>query len=337
MATRDAACHCGQLRLEVAGDPLALSICNCLACQRRTGSAFGMQAAFKADQVQVVGRFSDFARISDEADRKEHVFHFCPDCGSQVFYTEPTEPDMVVVSVGSFADPAFPPPTESGYDSRRHHWVGLPDSIQRYAPELWDPVRPLYDAGRYAEAADRGRDLIDAHPDQAYLYYNVACCESLAGRTADAIEHLRQSIDMWEGCRDMAREELRLRSNLRRPCVRGTDRPLGIKSRRPASSFHSTSSPRALAMDGRPERRLAVLNASRAIFPALSLIRAGVAELVDAAGLGPVGSQGPWRFESSRPHRLGVNGAESGYIRSLPASIDRKEARRCTSAAASSR
>jgi hypothetical protein len=234
MATRDAACHCGQLRLEVAGDPLALSICNCLACQRRTGSAFGMQAAFKADQVQVVGRF-------------------------------------------------------------------------------------------------------DAHPDQAYLYYNVACCESLAGRTADAIEHLRQSIDMWEGCRDMAREELRLRSNLRRPCVRGTDRPLGIKSRRPASSFHSTSSPRALAMDGRPERRLAVLNASRAIFPALSLIRAGVAELVDAAGLGPVGSQGPWRFESSRPHRLGVNGAESGYIRSLPASIDRKEARRCTSAAASSR
>jgi hypothetical protein len=88
-----------------------------------------MQAGFKADQVQVVGRFSDYARISDEADRKEHVFHFCPDCGSQVFYTEPSEPDLVVVSVGSFADPSFPPPTESGYDSRRHPWVRLPDSI----------------------------------------------------------------------------------------------------------------------------------------------------------------------------------------------------------------
>jgi len=97
-----------------------------------------MQAGFKADQVQVSGRFNDYARISDEADRKEHVFHFCPDCGSQVFYTEPTEPDLIVVSVGSFADPSFPPPTESGYDSRRHHWVELPDSVQRYAPELWD-------------------------------------------------------------------------------------------------------------------------------------------------------------------------------------------------------
>jgi len=44
-----------------------------------------MQAAFKADRVQVVGRFGDYARVSDEADRKEHAFHYCPDCGSQVF------------------------------------------------------------------------------------------------------------------------------------------------------------------------------------------------------------------------------------------------------------
>ena len=85
--------------------------------------------------------------------------------------------------------------------------MGLPDSIQRYAPELWDSVRPLYDAGKYAEAADRGRELIEARPDQAYLYYNVACCESLAGRTADAIEHLSRAIDIWEGCRDMAKAD----------------------------------------------------------------------------------------------------------------------------------
>jgi hypothetical protein len=165
---------------------------------------FGVQAGFKADQVQVSGRLGSYSRISDEPDRKEHVFHFCPDCGSQVFYTEPTEPDLVVVSVGSFADPSFPPPTESGYDSRRHPWVGLPDSIAHHAPELWDSVRPLYEAGAYAEAADRGRELLDAHPDQPYLFYNVACCESLAGRTADAVVHLGRAIEMWEGCREMA-------------------------------------------------------------------------------------------------------------------------------------
>jgi hypothetical protein len=207
MADRDAACHCGQLRLAVTGDPFAVSICNCLACQRRTGSAFGMQAGFRADQVQVSGRYSGYTRVSDEADRKEAVFHFCPDCGSQVFYTEPRDADVIVVSVGSFADPSFPPPTESGYDSRRHPWVGLPDTMQRYAPELWDAARPLYEAGRYAEAADKGRELIAARPDQAFLHYNVACCESLAGRPADAVTHLRQAIDMWDGFRDMAKDD----------------------------------------------------------------------------------------------------------------------------------
>lgn len=167
-----------------------------------------MQAGFKAEQVQVIGRFSDFTRVSDEADRKEHVFHFCPNCGAQVFYTEPSEPDLVVVSVGSFADPTFPLPTESGYDSRRHPWVRLPDSIQLLAPELWwESARPLYEAGKYDDAAAKGRALIEARPDQAYLYFNTACCESLAGQTAEAIEHLRHAIEMWDGSRGMAKHD----------------------------------------------------------------------------------------------------------------------------------
>ena len=136
------------------------------------------------------------------ADRKEHVIHFCPVCGSQVFYTEPTEPDLIVVSVGSFADPSFPPPTESGYDWRRHPWLALPDTIERF--DLFAPLRPLYEAGEHAEAADRARALVEANPDDARLLYNVACCESLAGRTDDAIEHLRRAIELDEQMRELA-------------------------------------------------------------------------------------------------------------------------------------
>jgi quercetin dioxygenase-like cupin family protein len=78
---------------------------------------------------------------------------------------------------------------------------------QSYEPEgweIWAPFNRLYLEGRYAEAAHGGREAANAHPEYARLLYNVACCESLAGRTADAIEHLRLAIDKSGGFRSFA-------------------------------------------------------------------------------------------------------------------------------------
>ena len=85
---------------------------------------------------------------------------------------------------------------------------GMPG--QAYEPdgwELWAPLRPLYEKGEYAEAADRARDLVEAHPQYPALFYNLACCESLAGRTTDAIDHLRHAIDMSERSRAFAKDD----------------------------------------------------------------------------------------------------------------------------------
>src|SRR5918995_2686189 len=73
--------------------------------------------------------------------------------------------------------------------------------------ELWAPLNPLYEAGKYAEAADRGRQLVEAHPSYAGLLYNLACCESLAGRTGDAVDHLGLAIDRSERCRAYAQDD----------------------------------------------------------------------------------------------------------------------------------
>jgi tetratricopeptide (TPR) repeat protein len=70
--------------------------------------------------------------------------------------------------------------------------------------ELWSPMRALYDDGRYDEAADRAQDILRDNPDQPMLLYNVACVESLAGRTDDAIAHLGQAIELSDRCRDYA-------------------------------------------------------------------------------------------------------------------------------------
>ena len=73
--------------------------------------------------------------------------------------------------------------------------------------ELWMPLNHLYEAGEYAEAADRGRELIEAHPEYPGPLYNLACCESLAGRKDDALEHLRLAIERSEPFRSMAAED----------------------------------------------------------------------------------------------------------------------------------
>jgi tetratricopeptide (TPR) repeat protein len=73
--------------------------------------------------------------------------------------------------------------------------------------ELWAPLRPLYDRGEHAELRARLEDLIAANPQYPMLVYNLACSESLSGRTADAIEHLRRAAGASEKLRADARND----------------------------------------------------------------------------------------------------------------------------------
>jgi tetratricopeptide (TPR) repeat protein len=81
---------------------------------------------------------------------------------------------------------------------------------QAYEPsgwEVWAPFNPLYEAGKFAEAADQAREAIESEPRYGAALYNLACCESLAGRTDDAVEHFRQAIELSERLRDYAKED----------------------------------------------------------------------------------------------------------------------------------
>jgi hypothetical protein len=128
MTTRRATCSCGQLALTTRGDPLRISICHCLACQRRTGSAFGVQARFPRGEVAIEGRSTRYVRTADSGNHA--TFHFCPECGSTVYYELEQVPDAIAVPVGAFADPTFPPPRVSIYEARQHAWVGLPAEME---------------------------------------------------------------------------------------------------------------------------------------------------------------------------------------------------------------
>jgi hypothetical protein len=129
VSEREAACGCGQLRLIASGEPIRVSICHCLACQRRTGSSYGYQARFLTENVRISGDSREFVRQADE-DGAERRFHFCPNCGSTVYYIGAEDPDLIAVAVGAFAEPGFPPPSRSVWEERMHSWVAAPEAAE---------------------------------------------------------------------------------------------------------------------------------------------------------------------------------------------------------------
>ena len=137
---RAASCNCGQLSLATTGEPKRVSVCHCTACQKRTGSAFGVQVRFPAESVEFVGLSKSYRRTGDSG--SSICFHFCPDCGGTLWFILDVAPADVVIPMGNFADEqAFlgeisgiklPSPKIAIYEERAQPWVTLEGIEQRY-------------------------------------------------------------------------------------------------------------------------------------------------------------------------------------------------------------
>jgi hypothetical protein len=118
---RVAACSCGSLRVTCSGDAVRISMCHCLACQRRTGAPFSAQSRFLRSQVSVAGRSTVYTRTADSGNAVS--CHFCPVCGSTVYWELSGYPDLIAVALGMFADPSYPAPRVSVWEATRHPWT----------------------------------------------------------------------------------------------------------------------------------------------------------------------------------------------------------------------
>ena len=132
--TRTASCNCGQLRVTCNGpDPERISLCHCNLCQKQSGSVFAVQARFPREQVTIEGKSTAWKLPLAEAKLTEYrncaslggggTFHFCPVCGSTVWYTADADAARIGVKIGTFADPTFPPPKISGFEEYQHPWA----------------------------------------------------------------------------------------------------------------------------------------------------------------------------------------------------------------------
>jgi len=134
---RVAACHCAKLTLRCSGEPSKISLCHCYDCQRRTGSLFSIAAFYRRASVEVTNGCAKLFRRAS-ASGFDVTFHFCPDCGSNLWWEPDRLPGLIGVAAGSFADREFPAPEQAVWAEEKHHWLQLPGDLPSHAR---NPIR----------------------------------------------------------------------------------------------------------------------------------------------------------------------------------------------------
>jgi len=125
-----AQCLCGALSLKLRDTPKLIVACHCLACQRRTGSPFGVGAFHAIHTVEIAGAATEFVHIGDSG-RKVRCY-FCPTCGSTVYWKPDVLPQLICVAIGALADPAFPAPVLSIFERSKHHWLDIDSAVEHF-------------------------------------------------------------------------------------------------------------------------------------------------------------------------------------------------------------
>jgi hypothetical protein len=123
-------CHCGSLRVIATGEPDRVYLCHCQACQRRTPTAFHLGATFPKSRcsLTVTGRFTSAMPTAATVIR----FHFCPNCGTTLYWEGDRNPAVCGVAVGAFETSAFQPPSDSIWEESMHPWLGLPEEMDHH-------------------------------------------------------------------------------------------------------------------------------------------------------------------------------------------------------------
>lgn len=135
-------CICGAVRFETVGDPLRVTVCHCTWCQRRTGSAFGIEVVFREDQVRLTGdTVRKHRHVSDESGRWLEV-EFCGTCGGNLGFTLEAVPGIRTLPAGIFDDADWVGPARQEfrhvYTRSRRDWSELSSEVEIYEAHFRD-------------------------------------------------------------------------------------------------------------------------------------------------------------------------------------------------------
>jgi hypothetical protein len=89
----------------------------------------GQHCTLKLADISVSGTVKSWRRSADSGRWLEN--HFCPDCGTNLYWTLEMRPEHVGVAYGCFTTPV-PEPIRAIWTEQKYGWVEFPESWSSY-------------------------------------------------------------------------------------------------------------------------------------------------------------------------------------------------------------
>jgi hypothetical protein len=120
-------CHCGAVRYEMPAETIHRALCHCSDCRRHSGAPMVAWGLVRKDQLKVDGETKEYA--SSEHGRR----HFCPRCGTALFYTSDVVfPGQIDVQIATLDDPDAIAPTAQIQTAERIGWMERLDQLPQF-------------------------------------------------------------------------------------------------------------------------------------------------------------------------------------------------------------
>ena len=125
----DGGCHCGLIRYEAEVDPGAVGICHCTDCQTLSGSAFRTVVPANKSDFKLFGAPKIYVKTAESGNPRAQAF--CPECGTQIYATSATDPQVFGIRVGTARQRAELRPRRQIWCRSALDWVMNLDAIAR--------------------------------------------------------------------------------------------------------------------------------------------------------------------------------------------------------------
>ena len=129
-------CVCGKVRFTATGEPLRVTICHCKWCQRRTGTAFGIEVVYDSDKIAFAGEEAAVHRHHSDESGRWLDMRFCRRCGSNLGLELELVPGIRTLPAGAFDDPSWITPDRYKFRHvfirSRRVWPDLSPLVETY-------------------------------------------------------------------------------------------------------------------------------------------------------------------------------------------------------------